>query len=89
MSGTEYDDSGEFDIAIDETLVGGVWANLVWVTQSVHEFTIDFVRLDFRTRTGAVVARVAMSPLLVTRLLEALTTEWQEYQRRTLPPEVS
>src|SRR5215208_7300318 len=77
----EDEPGSDFEIILGPTQIGGVWANSFAITRSSHEFTLDFVRLDFARRTGVIVARVAASPLLVGRLLEALTNEWQEYQR--------
>ena len=54
---------------------GGVWANFAMVSHSPHEFTIDFVRLDYVTKNpteGIIVQRVNMSPLFVEQLINAL-----------------
>ena len=49
---------------------GGVWANFARVSHSPYEFTLDFARIDFATAPdmqGVVVARVNLSPLMVTQ----------------------
>jgi hypothetical protein len=75
-------------------MVGGVWANYAQVSHSAFEFTIDFARLDF-TRAkegeipGAVVARVNVSPLFVSQLLDALRENWERYAARAMPREVT
>lgn len=79
-----------FQISVPESVSGGVWANFAAVSHSPYEFTIDFVRLDFAHGTdtvmpGQVVARVNLSPLMVTQLLEALDQNWQKYAERALP----
>ncbi|MFN8190711.1 MAG: hypothetical protein U0R78_09770 [Nocardioidaceae bacterium] len=56
---------------------------------SPYEFTIDFVRLDFAhgtstTMPGQVVARVSLSPLMVSQL-DALDQNWQKYAAHALP----
>ena len=68
----------------------GVWANFARVSHSLHEFTIDFVRLDFSNQpmTGIVVARVAVSPLFVTQLIQALGDNWTKYAAKAMPKEV-
>lgn len=79
-------------IALPENLAGGVWANFAAVSHSPYEFTIDFVRLDFARgqegqTPGNVVARVNLSPLMVTQLMEALEGNWQKYAARSMPQE--
>jgi hypothetical protein len=82
--------AAEPQIMIDPAQMAGVWANFARVAHSPYEFTLDFVRLDFSTNPpqGIVVARVSLSPLLVTQLIEALSTNWDIYAERSMPPEV-
>jgi hypothetical protein len=85
------DGNGELQISIDERLRGGVWANFARVWHTPHEFTLDFVRLDGiedDKRAGVVVARVSVSPLFVTQLIDALQDNWQQYASRAMPPEM-
>jgi hypothetical protein len=67
-----------------------VWANFALVNHSPFEFTLDFVRLEYNVDppTGVVVARVNMSPLFVTQLIEALSENWKIYAEKALPREV-
>jgi Protein of unknown function (DUF3467) len=67
--------------------MAGVWANFAAVSHSEHEFTLDFVRLMYGSDplTGVVVARVSVSPLFITQLIDALNTNWQEFTRKSLP----
>jgi hypothetical protein len=79
-----------FQITVPESMSGGVWANFAAVSHSPYEFTVDFVRLDFARQhesalPGQVVARVNLSPLMVTQLMEALQTNWEKYAERALP----
>lgn len=80
----------EPQIMIDPDHMAGVWANFARVSHSPYEFTLDFARLDFGTNPpqGIVVARVSLSPLLVTQLIDALSTNWDSYAERSMPPEV-
>ena len=77
-------------ILINEAQLAGVWANWAQVSHSIHEFTLDFVRMDFTGGTpgrGVVVARVSVSPLFVTQLIEALEENWKKYAEKALPQE--
>jgi hypothetical protein len=80
----------EAQIQIRPEDVGGVWANFAAVSHSPYEFTIDFARLDFSRLpiNGVVVARVNLSPLFVSQLLEALKSNWDSYAEKAMPPEV-
>jgi hypothetical protein len=82
--------ANEPQIMIDPAQLGGVWANFARVSHSPYEFTLDFVRLDYANTPpqGIVVARVSLSPLLVTQLIEALSNNWDIYAERSMPPEV-
>jgi len=66
---------------------GGVWANFAIVSHSEFEFTIDFVRADYGRGQGQVTARVNLSPLFVTQLLDALQSNWNSYAQKALPKE--
>jgi hypothetical protein len=70
---------------------GGVWANFARVSHSPYEFTLDFARLDFCSGPdlyGVVVARVNLSPMLVTQLIRALETNWESYAARAIQSDV-
>ncbi len=83
------------NVRLPEPLAGGVWANFARVNHSEHEFTVDFVRIDYGsananegTVDGIVVARVGVSPLFVTQLIHALQDNWDKYARKAMPREV-
>jgi hypothetical protein len=79
------------EIILRQKQIGGVWANFAQVSHSQHEFTIDFVRMDGTAPPpgrGIVVARVSMSPLFVTQLIDALQKNWSGYAQKALPREV-
>lgn len=80
----------ELQIRIEEKDFGGVWSNLARVSHSPFEFTIDFARVDYGQNPpqGKVVSRVNMSPLMVSQLIDALTTNWERYAERAMPKEV-
>jgi len=69
--------------------MAGVWANFARVSHSEHEFTLDFIRLDYADSppSGIVVARVSVSPLFVTQLIDALGQNWTKYAEKALPKE--
>jgi hypothetical protein len=78
-------------LEMPDTHKGGVWANFARVSHSPYEFTLDFARIDFATAPdmqGVVVARVNLSPLMVTQLIEALETNWATYAAKAMPREV-
>jgi len=77
-----------FNIVLPPQEMAGVWANYANISQSPYEFTLDFVRLDFTLNAGIVVARVSMSPLFVSQLIDALQTTWAKYVERAMPQEV-
>ena len=68
--------------------MAGVWANFAQVSESPFEFTLDFVRIDYSNQQGVLVARVSMSPLFVSQLVDALQQAWQRYAERAFPSEV-
>ena len=77
-------------VFIDPSQMAGVWANFAQVSHSEHEFTLDFVRLESAVPPpgrGIVVARVSVSPLFVTQLIDALTDNWKKYAQKALPRE--
>jgi len=86
QQGAEHEPS----IVIEPAMMAGVWSNYARVGHSPYEFTLDFIRLDFAVQPpqGIVVARVSLSPLLVTQLIEALSKNWEIYAERSMPPEV-
>jgi len=77
-------------IIIDPAQMGGVWSNFARVSHSPYEFTIDFARLDYSSNPpqGIVVARVSLSPLMVSQLIDALGTNWKTFVSKSMPPEV-
>jgi hypothetical protein len=80
------------EIIIEPHQLAGVWANFARVTHSEHEFTLDFVRMDYSEgtppRRGIVVARVGFSPLFVLQLIQALNENWARYAEKAMPKEV-
>lgn len=76
------------NIVVPPSQQGGVWSNFALVSHTEHEFTLDFVRWDSLGPNGIVVARVAMSPLMVTQLQEALTENWNQFAAKAMPKEV-
>ncbi len=87
---TEGQQPLEPKVTIDPAQQAGVWANWARVSHSPYEFTLDFVRLDFSNQppSGVVVARVALSPLMVSQLIDALSKNWLIYAEKAMPREV-
>lgn len=91
MANGHDDEPQEVQIVMDPAQMSGTWANFARVSHSEHEFTLDFVRLDYSSRDpmqGIVVSRVSVSPLFVTQLIEALGVNWKKYAEKALPKEV-
>lgn len=87
------DGQPQLQMELSPELSGGVWANMAAVSHSPYEFTIDFARMDYARATGdtipaTVVARVNLSPLMVTQLMDALRDNWQTYAEKAMPNEV-
>lgn len=88
-----YAGDKRLNVSVPAELRGGVWANFAAVAHSPYEFTLDFVRMEFANETeselpGALVARVNLSPLLVTQLIDALQENWERYASKALPPDM-
>jgi hypothetical protein len=89
--GDAQEEGMPLEVFMDPQQAAGVWANFARVNHSEHEFTIDFVRVDYGNvprMTGIVVARVAVSPLFVTQLIGALQDNWDKYAKKAMPREV-
>jgi hypothetical protein len=84
----EAPDDRKAEIILPPEQMAGVWANFAQVSHSQHEFTIDFVRMDGTAPPpgrGIVVARVSMSPLFITQLIDALQQNWGGYAQKAMP----
>lgn len=94
MSENEERREVRLNVTLPEQLRGGSWSNFAQVSHSEHEFTIDFMRLDYARVSddgemqGIVVARVGVSPLFVRQLITALEDNWAKYAKKALPKEV-
>jgi hypothetical protein len=94
MSENEEQREVRLNVRLPEQQAGGVWSNFALVHHSEHEFTIDFMRLDYSSVSpegemqGIVVARVGVSPLFIQQLIDALQANWSKYARKALPKEV-
>jgi len=78
------------EIIIEPAQLGGTWANVASITQTVHEFTLDFIRMDASAPApgrGIIVARVAFSPLMAGQLAELLNEAWARYAQVPEGPE--
>ncbi|MCY3559609.1 MAG: DUF3467 domain-containing protein [bacterium] len=74
-----------FDVRIPGDLESGVWANFATIRHSPYEFTLDFVRLDFKGESpvrGVLVQRVNMSPMFVAQLIDVLNEDFSIFERQ-------
>jgi hypothetical protein len=71
----------ELMVVVPATQQAGVWANDAVIQTSEHEVTVDLLRVDHSVEPniGTVVARVAMSPMLLRQLIDELTDAWDIY----------
>ena len=76
-------DEPELVVTVPPAHQAGVWANWAAVTDSDHEFTVDFARVDHSVEPAlaTVVARVAMSPKMLRQLLDRLGEAWDDYAK--------
>ena len=78
----------QLEIQVPEHLQGGIWSNMVAVSHSQYEFTLDFVRIHFNQppvgdkMQAVLVQRVNVSPLLVAQLIKALEENMGTYEQR-------
>ena len=88
MSEPERKQEFKIEGATPEMLRGG-YANFALVNHSPFEFTLDFILRDFKRggNVGPLVARINMSPLFVSQLIDALQKNWDNYAEKALPPE--
>jgi Protein of unknown function (DUF3467) len=89
--GQQEGEPTQIEIIVEPSQLAGVWANFAQVNHSEHEFTLDFVRIDYSQQPpqrGIVVARVAVSPLFITQLIDALQRNWTKYAEKAMPKEV-
>jgi hypothetical protein len=87
--GDGNDDS--VDILASGDQLAGVWANEVRVFRRREEFMLDFLRVDISSsppREAVLVARVALPPSRVNRLLDLLDFEMGGYAAEGFPREV-
>jgi hypothetical protein len=78
-------------IVLPDGQLAGVWANAARVIDSPHEFTFDFMRMDYSLgtppRRGIVVARVGVSPMFVVDFIRQLNVSWASYAERAMREE--
>lgn len=85
----EEGDQPELQILMPPEQLAGVYANWAQVSHTEHEFTLDFVRVEYAANPprGVVVSRVSVSPLFVSQLISALEDNWSKYAEKALPKE--
>lgn len=89
--GQQPEEKKPVQILLPPEQMAGVYANWAAVGHSPHEFTIDFVRMEWgeTEERGVVVARVSVSPLFITQLIQALQDNWTRFAERSMPKEVN
>lgn len=74
------DEKKQVQVNFPEQLRGGVYANNMYVTHTKEEFIMDFIMIA--PPTGAVNARVIISPGHMKRIIKALQKNVQKYEEK-------
>ncbi len=74
------------NINVGDDVKTGEYANFLVVTQSPHDFTLDFCQLmpsgDPSQVNAEVVSRVKIAPTMVGRVIQALNSNLTAYEER-------
>jgi hypothetical protein len=70
----------EIKVSFPEHLKGGVYCNNMFVTHTREEFIMDFMMIA--PPTGAVTARVVISPGHMKRVISALQDNLKKYEEK-------
>lgn len=74
------------NINVSEDVKTGEYANFLVVTQSPHDFTLDFCQLlpgaDANQINAEVVSRIKVAPTMVARIIQALNSNLTAYEER-------
>jgi hypothetical protein len=76
----------QVNVSVPDDVKRGEYANLLLVSHSPHEFTLDFCQLLPSRGKGQlnaeVVSRVRIAPTMVAQVLNALNTNLSNYEER-------
>ena len=76
----------QLNIHLDPEHLAGVYANFANISFSDYEFTLTFARIDHEVEEGdvpgVVVARVNLSNLFMSELLEAMNDAYSKWHSR-------
>ena len=76
----------QLNIQLDPENLAGVYANFANVSFSDYEFTLTFARVDHEVEDdevpGVVVSRVALSPLFMRELIDAMEDNYSKWRTR-------
>ncbi len=76
----------QVQISVPDDVKHGTYANMMFVSHSPHEFTLDFCQLlpsrEQGTVQAEVVSRVRIAPTMVAQVLNALNTNLSNYEDR-------
>lgn len=74
------------NINVSEDVKTGEYANFLVVTQSPHDFTLDFCQLlpsgEPNKVNAEVVSRIKIAPTMVGRIIQALNSNLTAYEER-------
>lgn len=85
MSDTPGEQQPKINIQVRDEQKYGTYANFLVVSHSPHEFTLDFCQI-MQTGEGRiqadVVSRVKVAPTMVGRVMNALATNMDAYEKK-------
>jgi hypothetical protein len=73
---------GDYEIAVPPELLGGVYANLLGVWHTEHEFTLDFASAISQEGGILGVSRIRVAPTVVFELMQNINRELAIYEQK-------
>ena len=71
----------QINIELNEEIAEGVYSNLVMIAHSSEEFVMDFIRVMPGVPKARVKSRIIVTPAHAKRLLRALASNIDRYER--------
>jgi hypothetical protein len=73
---------GDYEIAVPPELLGGVYANLLGVWHTAHEFTLDFAAAMSQEDGMLGVSRIRVAPTVVFEMMQNINRELAIYEQK-------
>lgn len=81
----ENPQQSQISVQVSDDVKYGIYANFLVVSHSPHEFTLDFCQLlpgQQGQAQAEVVSRVRIAPTLVGKVIQALNTNMNAYEKK-------